>query len=97
MNPSRGIALSALIAVIVTAIVLGLFRLPSPDTLPRRLSSALIAFQTSQSPQEAAQVWKQLDGAQPSAVKGLYADFAFITAYTFLFLVLAAIARQRPI
>jgi hypothetical protein len=97
MTPSRMRALAAVIAVIATAVLTGLFRLRSPDALPRCLDSPLIAFETAQSPQEAAAIWNQLGDTQPNVAKGLYADFSFIASYTFLFLVLAGIATGRSV
>jgi hypothetical protein len=90
-------ALSAVCAVILTAGITGWFRLPSPDALPRCMDSALAAFQTAQSPEEAATVWNELGAKAPNLAKQQYPDFAFIAAYTFLFFVLARIGRSRPI
>jgi hypothetical protein len=98
MTATRGKALSAVLAVILTAAFTGWFRLPPPDALPRCLNSVLVALQTAQSPQDALFVWKLLDAnEQSNLAKAQYPDFAFIAAYTFLFLLLAAIGRRRPI
>jgi len=97
MTVTRGKALWAVSAVILTAASTAWFRLPPPDALPRCLNSPLLAFQTAQSPQEAALVWNLLGNRQSNLAKAQYPDFAFIVAYTFLFLLLAAIGRRRPI
>jgi hypothetical protein len=97
MTITRRMTLCAIFAVILTAGITGWFRLPSPDALPRCLNSALVAFQTARSPQEAADVWNDLGDAKANLAKQQYPDFAFIAAYTSLFLILAAIARRRPI
>jgi len=97
MTVTRKMALSAAVAVILTSGLTVRIRLPSPDTLPRCLDSALVAFETARSPEEAASVWNALKDKAPNLAKQQYPDFAFIAAYTFLFFVLAAIARRRPI
>jgi len=97
MPLTRAWALFAVSAVILTAAITGWFRLPSPNALPRCMNSALAAFQTAQSPEEAAAIWKELGDKAPNLAKQQYPDFAFIAAYTFLFFVLARIGRQRPI
>ncbi len=97
MRVTRNMALSAVTAVILTSAITARFRLPSPDTLPRCLDSALVAFETAQSPEEAVSVWKALKHEAPNLAKQQYPDFAFIAAYTFLFFVLAALGRRRPI
>jgi hypothetical protein len=90
-------ALIAILLVVATAAITGSFRLPPLEKLPRCLDSALIAFETAQSPDETLSVWKQLNAARPNLAKGLYADFGFIAAYTFLFLTLALLIRERPV
>jgi hypothetical protein len=98
MSISRRTVLWAILAVTVTIAATAYFRLPAPDALPRCLSTVLIAFETAQSPQEAAQVWHLLsDKERANLANTQYPDFAFILAYTFLFLVLAAIGKRRPI
>jgi hypothetical protein len=97
MPLTRTWALFAVSAVILTAAITGWFRLPSPDALPRCMNSASAAFQTAQSPEEAAAIWKELGDKAPNLAKQQYPDFAFIAAYTLLFIVLARIGRQRPI
>jgi hypothetical protein len=97
MTVTRGVALSAVFAVIITAGITASFRLPSPDALPRCVDSALAAFQTAQSPEEAAAIWNELGDKAPNLAKQQYPDFAFIAAYTFLFFALARIGRHRPI
>jgi hypothetical protein len=94
---NRGTALAALFAVVLTASITASFRLPSPDTLPRCLSSALLAFQTAQSPQEATAVWNDLREKAPNLAKQQYADYALIAAYLLFFLILGRIGRHRPI
>jgi hypothetical protein len=97
MPVTRAWPLSAVFAVILTAGITGSFRLPSPDALPRCMNSALAAFQTAQSPEEAAAIWKDLGDKAPNLTRQQYPDFAFIAAYTFLFFLLATIGRRRPI
>jgi hypothetical protein len=97
MTVTRGKTMSAVLSVIFTAALTAWFRLPPPDALPRCLNTVLVAFQTAESPQEAAQVWSLLGKHQANLAKAQYPDFAFIAAYTFLFLLLAAIGRRRPI
>jgi hypothetical protein len=104
MKVTHGMALSAVFAVILAAGLIRIFPLPSPDTLPRCLDSAMLAFQTAPSPQEAANVWKELGDSTGKLTKGQvnlsrvqYADFAFIVAYSFLFFAVANIGRLRPI
>lgn len=97
MTVSRGRALGAVAAVILTAAATAWFRLPPPDALPRCLSTVLVAFQTARSPQEVARVWNLLGDRQPNLAKAQYPDFAFIAAYTYLFLLVATIGRQRRI
>jgi hypothetical protein len=88
----------AVVAVVLTASSTAWFRLPPPDALPRCLDTVLVAFQTARSPGEAQFVWNLLSDRQKSNLANAqYPDFAFIAAYTFLFLVLAAIGRARPI
>jgi hypothetical protein len=97
MTVTRRMALGALAAVILTALSTGWFRLPPPDELPRCLNSPLLAFETAQSPGEAALVWNLLGDRQSNLAKAQYPDFVFIAAYTFLFLLLASVGRGRPI
>jgi hypothetical protein len=97
MPITRKWALSSVFAVLLTAGITGSFRLPSPDVLPRCMNSALAAFQTAQSPEEAAAIWKDLGKKAPNLRKQQYPDFAFIVAYTFSFFLLATIGRRRPI
>jgi len=97
MTVTRRRALWAVSTVILTAALTAWFRLPPPDELPRCLNSPLLAFQTAQSPQEAALIWNLLGDRQSNLAKAQYPDFAFIVAYTFLFLLLAAIGMRRPI
>jgi hypothetical protein len=97
MTVTRAKTLSAILLVILTAASTAWFRLSAPDALPRCLDTVLVAFQTARSPQEAALVWNLLGNQQSNLAKAQYPDFAFIAAYTFLFLVLAAIGRRRPI
>ena len=97
MSVTRSMALGAVAAVILTALSTAWFPLPPPDELPRCLNSPLLAFETAPSPEEAALVWNLLGDRQSNLAKAQYPDFAFIVAYTFLFLLLAAIGRRRPI
>ena len=97
MTVTRRMALWAVAAVILTALSTAWFRLPPPDELPRCLNSPLLAFETAQSPEEAALVWNLLGDRQSNLAKAQYPDFAFIVAYTFLFLLLAALGKRRPI
>jgi hypothetical protein len=66
----------------------------------------MLAFQTARSSAETAEIWRQLGDSQKNenlsqGQKNLsrfqYVDFAFIAAYTFLFLVSASIGRRRQI
>jgi hypothetical protein len=97
MPVTRAWALSAVFAVILTAGITGSFRLPSPDALPRCMNSALAAFQTAQSPEEAAAIWNDLGDKATNLSRQQYPDFAFIAAYTFSFFLLGTIGRRRPI
>src|SRR5437870_13100979 len=97
MPLTRAIALSAVAAVILTALITAQFRLPSPPSLPRCMNSALLAFQTAQSPEEAAAVWNDMGDKAANLAKQQYADFAFIAGYTFFFFILATLGRHRPI
>ena len=94
---SRRLVLAAIGIVIVTIAATAWFRLPAPDALPRCLNTVLVAFETAQSPDEAQMIWKLLGDHQANLAKSQYPDFAFIAAYTFLFLLLANIGRRRPI
>jgi hypothetical protein len=94
---SRRKLLLSVFAVIVTGTATACFRLPPPDLLPNCLNTVLVAFQTAHTPQEASLVWRVLDDHQSNLAKAQYADFAFIVAYTVLFLLLAGIGRRRPI
>jgi len=98
MMATRPKALCAVVAVVLTALSTAWFRLPPPDSLPRCLDTVLVAFQTARSPGEAQFVWNLLcDRQKSNLTNAQYPDFVFIAAYTFLFLVLAAIGRARPI
>ena len=97
MPVTRRLALSSVFAVILTSAITGSFRLPSHDALPRCMNTALAAFQTVRSPEEAAAIWKDLGDKAPNLARLQYPDFAFIAAYTFSFFVLATIGRRRPI
>jgi hypothetical protein len=97
MPLTRARAISAVLVVILTAGITASYRLPSPDALPRCMNSALAAFETARSPEEAAAIWKDLGDKAPNLAKQQYPDFAFIAAYTFLFFLLATIGRRRPI
>jgi hypothetical protein len=97
MTVTRAKTLVAILLVILTAAATGWFRLSPPDKLPRCLNTVLVAFQTAHSPREAEQVWNLLGDQQSNLAKAQYPDFAFIAAYIFLFLVLAALGRRRPI
>ena len=97
MIVTRGKAVWAVIAVVLTAVATASFALPAPDGLPHCLDNALLAFETSSSPAEAQAVWNMLNGKQANLARAQYPDFAFIVAYTFLFLLIGAIGRGRPV